>query len=231
MCDMLSTSILFGTLPLLPGNRYIALGFVSAASIVYAANHQHPTCKLGRVEHKIQACEETLKHTKLNCMRNHLDLMDGTCRLLDVETWEKLLEYLQSLRDIMQKINQCAKDVKKIQTSTLLTIEAECQRQLFEGIKEVCEIRETIICSSACLTTTHAATRRSVIRNSSYEIFISIQSHCVPKCQRYSEVEGERRMLQRSSRFVGPQMLPEPRLSYGSAASRLSQLSISGFKQ
>ncbi|KAJ7792101.1 hypothetical protein B0H14DRAFT_2624309 [Mycena olivaceomarginata] len=155
-------------------------------------------------------------------------------RLLEthsVETWEKLLEYLQSLRDIMQKINQCAKDVKKIQTSTLLTIEAECQRQLFEGIKEVCEIRETIICSSACLTTTHAATRRSVIRNSSYEIFISIQSHCVPKCQRYSEVEGERRMLQRSSRFVGPQMLPEPRLSYGSAASRLSQLSISGFKQ
>jgi hypothetical protein len=46
-------------------------------------------------------------------------------RLLEthsVETWEKLLEYLQSLRNIMQKINQCAKDVKKIQTSILVGI-------------------------------------------------------------------------------------------------------------
>ncbi|KAJ7757282.1 hypothetical protein B0H14DRAFT_2634908 [Mycena olivaceomarginata] len=99
-------------------------------------------------------------------------------------TWEELVEYLQNLHDIVQNINQCAKDVKEIQNRPWcvirwmkmiqlnhlqLTIEAECQRQLFEGIKEFCEIRETVICSSACCTT-HTATRRSVIRNSSYEI-------------------------------------------------------------
>jgi uncharacterized protein (DUF1015 family) len=74
-----------------------------------------------------------------------------------------------------------------------LTIEAERQRQLFEGIKECCEIRRTIIGSSArtsvsmprsdssdvlnvcdvvCQVVLHTATHRSVIRNSSYEIFM-----------------------------------------------------------
>ncbi|KAJ7799793.1 hypothetical protein B0H14DRAFT_3491251 [Mycena olivaceomarginata] len=125
-----------------------------------------------------------------NCARDHLDFTDWTRRLLEarlsaskvqsrllethsVETWEELVEYLQNLHDIMQKTNQCAKDVKEIQTSTLLNIEAERQRQLFEGIKECCEIRRTIIGSSA-RRTTHTATRRSVIRNSSYEWCSSI---------------------------------------------------------
>jgi hypothetical protein len=46
-------------------------------------------------------------------------------RLLEthsVATWEELVEYLQNLRDIMQKINQCVKNVKEIQTSTLVSI-------------------------------------------------------------------------------------------------------------
>jgi hypothetical protein len=34
-------------------------------------------------------------------------------------TREELVEYLQNLHDIVQNINQCAKDVKEIQTSTL----------------------------------------------------------------------------------------------------------------
>jgi hypothetical protein len=46
-------------------------------------------------------------------------------RLLEtysVATWEELVEYLQNLRDIVQKTIQCAKDVKEIQTSTLVGI-------------------------------------------------------------------------------------------------------------
>jgi hypothetical protein len=46
-------------------------------------------------------------------------------RLLEtrsVKTWEELVEYLQNLHDIMRKINQCTKDVKEIQTSTLVGI-------------------------------------------------------------------------------------------------------------
>ncbi|KAJ7819654.1 hypothetical protein B0H14DRAFT_2600516 [Mycena olivaceomarginata] len=126
MCNAISTSILFGMLSHLPGNRYIALGIVSGALIIYAANRQHPSCKLRRVEHKIQACEETLKK------------------------------------------------VKEVHRSTLLAIEAERQRQLSEGIKEICEIHETVICSpAAARPTTRPATRRlelGATRDTSYDI-------------------------------------------------------------
>jgi hypothetical protein len=89
-------------------------------------------------------------------------------RLLEtrsVATWDELVEYLRDFGETVHSISQCAKDVKEIQRSTLvrilhwmkmiqlshlqLTIETERQRQLSEGIKEVCEIRETVICSSA----------------------------------------------------------------------------------
>jgi len=39
-----------------------------------------------------------------------------------VTTWEEFVEYLQNMRGIMQSINQCAKEVKEIQTSTLVRI-------------------------------------------------------------------------------------------------------------
>ncbi|KAJ7715874.1 hypothetical protein B0H14DRAFT_2644036 [Mycena olivaceomarginata] len=109
MCNAISTSI-FGMLSHLPGNRYIALGIVSGALIIYAANRQHPSCKLRRVEHKFKP----------------------------------------------------------------LAIEAERQRQLSEGIKEICEIHETVICSpAAARPTTRPATRRlelGATRDTSYDI-------------------------------------------------------------
>ncbi|KAJ7366184.1 hypothetical protein DFH08DRAFT_797187 [Mycena albidolilacea] len=191
MCNAISTSILFGMLSLLPGNRYIALGFVSAALIIYAANRQRPSRKLGRVERKIQACEETLKLAKTNCARNYLELTDGTRQLFEAElsaskiqtqlletrsvtTWKEFVEYLSDLWETMQNISQCAKQVKEVHRSTLLAIEAERQRQLSEGIKAVCEIRETVICSpAAARPTTRPATRRlklAATRDTSYDI-------------------------------------------------------------
>ncbi|KAJ7366193.1 hypothetical protein DFH08DRAFT_797196 [Mycena albidolilacea] len=172
MCDAASTaSIIFGAFSLLPGNRYILGALVSAGLIIYTTNHQCPSHKLGRVERAIEACDESLKHAKSNCARNHVELTDRTRRLLEakmsaskiqsrllethsVATWEELVEYLLNLRDIMQKIKKCAKDVEGIQTSTLLTIEAERRRQIFEGIKELREIHETVISASARHTQT-----------------------------------------------------------------------------
>ncbi|KAJ7792096.1 hypothetical protein B0H14DRAFT_178842 [Mycena olivaceomarginata] len=175
MCDAVSTSIIFGALSLLPGNRYIPLGLLPAALIVYTVNRQRPSHKLARVERAIEACEETLKHAKSNCARNHVELTDRMRRLLEVKlsaskiqsqllethnvaTWEELVEYLLNQREIIQKINQCAKDVKEIQTSTLLTIEAERQREFFEGIKEMREIHDTVVSASA------RSTQSTVIR-------------------------------------------------------------------
>jgi hypothetical protein len=51
-----------------------------------------------------------------------------------------------------------------------LTIEAECQRQLFEGIKEFCEIRETVICSSACTSVSMPRSDWSDVLNGYYVV-------------------------------------------------------------
>jgi len=81
MCDAISTSIIFGSLSLVPGNRYILLGLGSASLIIYAANRQRPSHKLSQVKDAIQAAEENLKDAKANCGRNHVELVDGTRRL------------------------------------------------------------------------------------------------------------------------------------------------------
>ncbi|KAJ7757291.1 hypothetical protein B0H14DRAFT_2634916 [Mycena olivaceomarginata] len=53
------------------------------------------------------------------------------------------------LEETMQNISQCVKAVKEIETSTLLTIEAERQREFFEGIKELRETHDPVISESA----------------------------------------------------------------------------------
>jgi hypothetical protein len=70
-------------LSFLPGNRYIALGLVCAALVIYTANRQRPLHMLARVERAIEACEEGLKLAKTNCARNYLELTYGTRRLLE----------------------------------------------------------------------------------------------------------------------------------------------------
>jgi hypothetical protein len=76
MCDAVSTSIIFGALSLLPGNRYILWAFASAWLTIYVANQQRPSHKLGRVERKIfEARKSQLSEEPWE--------MDGTRRLLE----------------------------------------------------------------------------------------------------------------------------------------------------
>ncbi|KAF8192762.1 hypothetical protein K438DRAFT_1762087 [Mycena galopus ATCC 62051] len=150
--------IIFWALSYMPGNafHYTVLGLVvTSTTIVYIANHQSPLYKLRRVEDAIELVKKTLEHAKATCTRDQIELMHSGWRLASVklsaskiqtriletrrvETWE---EYLQNVRRILQSIDECAKQVKEIQTSTLLTIEAERQRQISEDIDEV---RDTI---------------------------------------------------------------------------------------
>ncbi|KAJ7727696.1 hypothetical protein B0H14DRAFT_2640841 [Mycena olivaceomarginata] len=167
MCAAVSTSKIFGALPLLPGNHYILWAFASAWLTICIANQQHPSHKLGRVERKIKACKEILKNEKANYPRNLGKWMDRTRRLLEarlaaskiqsglletlrVSTSEELVEYLRDMKETMPNVNQCAKDAKEIRRTTLvknfqLTIEAERQCKFFEGIKELREILDTTI--------------------------------------------------------------------------------------
>ncbi|KAJ7704105.1 hypothetical protein B0H17DRAFT_1194014 [Mycena rosella] len=137
---------------MVPGNtsRYINLGLASASLTIYAVHHYSPSQRLLRLEDTITATEEILEGAKLDCARDHMTLMERGRRLLEYgktigvqnpdpdlevhdKTWE---EYFQAIKEIMEEISKCAKDVKGIQTSTLLTIEAERQRKFSEGIAE-----------------------------------------------------------------------------------------------
>ncbi|KAF7369748.1 hypothetical protein MVEN_00306600 [Mycena venus] len=164
MGNAISTSIIHWTLAPIPGNtlRFIVLGLVVASLFIYAVDRQCPLHKLGRVEDAIELAEGILQHAKSNCPRNHMELMDNEGRLLEAKlsaskiqtrllktrddtTWK---EYLQNLWGILQSINECAKEVKETETSMLLTIQAEHERQLSADIKNSHEILESITSST-----------------------------------------------------------------------------------
>ncbi|KAF7369760.1 hypothetical protein MVEN_00307900 [Mycena venus] len=164
MGNTISTPIILWALAPIPGNtlRFIVLGLVTASLFIYAVNRQRPLHKLGRVEDAIEVAEEILQYAKANCPRDHVQLMDNEGRLLEAKlsaskvqtrllktrddtTWK---EYLQNLWEILQSINECAKEVKETETSMLLTVQAEHERQLSADIKDSREIRESITSST-----------------------------------------------------------------------------------
>ncbi|KAJ7903874.1 hypothetical protein B0H13DRAFT_2274802 [Mycena leptocephala] len=162
MCDTVSTSIIFGALALVPGtaSRYVFLALASAAFIFLAARHQGPAQKLTRLEGGVRTLEDILERAKAasNYTRNHMEVIDAGCRLLQVKLSASKIQYnlldmhsatwkasFKNIRTILCTIDQCAKEVKEIHTAMLLIIEEERQRKLTEGIKESQEVLGTVI--------------------------------------------------------------------------------------
>ncbi|KAJ7847997.1 hypothetical protein B0H14DRAFT_2583218 [Mycena olivaceomarginata] len=135
MCDVVTVPIVLGALSLLPDSRYILLALV----VVNIANSQCPTQKLERTKHAINACKELLEGTKLTCPRDHVELTGA-----GASTLRGCVEYVKDMHDIWKKIHQCAKDVKEIETSTLVTMEAEKQRKSGENIRNCNEICDAL---------------------------------------------------------------------------------------
>ncbi|KAJ7797299.1 hypothetical protein B0H14DRAFT_59182 [Mycena olivaceomarginata] len=128
----MASMILLG-LALVAGNTfpYTLLGLGAASLTVYAAHRQTPSYRLGRVEDAIIATEKIRQHAEANGARDQVQWMEYAKRLLDaklsaskiqtrllearrVKTWG---EYLEKVKEILQSIDECAKDVKDIQTS------------------------------------------------------------------------------------------------------------------
>ncbi|KAJ7821664.1 hypothetical protein B0H13DRAFT_2449238 [Mycena leptocephala] len=165
MCNTITVSfisIILGALALVPGftSRYVCLALASASFIFAAARHQGPTQKFTKLEDTIEALEEILERTKTasNYARNHMEVIDAGCRLLQVKlsaskiqshllelrsaTWKT---YFKSIRAILCSVDQCTKEITEIQTAMLLIIEAERQRKLTEGIKESQEVLGAVV--------------------------------------------------------------------------------------
>ncbi|KAF7335207.1 Electron transfer flavoprotein-ubiquinone oxidoreductase [Mycena sanguinolenta] len=160
MCDALTTSIILGAISLIPDNHFVLWSLGSASLVLYVADRQRPSNKLGLLETSIDSVGETLKSAKTTCTRNYAELVDiahELCelklsvsnirtRLLETPTistwkdlrWKELREYVWK----WQSIHRCGQKVQVIRTSIERVIAAERQRELSEEIQKS---RETIL--------------------------------------------------------------------------------------
>ncbi|KAJ7881335.1 hypothetical protein B0H14DRAFT_2705409 [Mycena olivaceomarginata] len=152
MCDLhdiLQSSLVFGMLSLIPSNvfRYIAVSIASISLAIYCLHRYRPSVILGKLNGAIIIADEVLASAKTECMRNHSMLAKTETRLLRTKLWASqiyshLLEtsdmswpmYLQSTITILRSLAMSERELRDIQRSLLLLIEAAYQRRLAEDI-------------------------------------------------------------------------------------------------
>ncbi|KAJ7474799.1 hypothetical protein FB451DRAFT_1464874 [Mycena latifolia] len=166
MCDnfnasyTLQSSIVIWALSLIPSGifPYVILAMVCASLVIYAAHRIRPSTRLSRLNDALAGATEILARAKSECLHDQLDLVDEEGRLLQVKlsaskiqthllearnaSWEI---YLPRIRAVCHSLDSCERQVREIQTSTLLIIEAENQRKLAEHINESRGIVNTVL--------------------------------------------------------------------------------------
>ncbi|KAJ7868273.1 hypothetical protein B0H13DRAFT_2558767 [Mycena leptocephala] len=136
--DQLLSSILFGSLSLIPNNslRYTALGSAVAFALVYNLHSRRAT-RLHQLGQSIQQTEEGFESAKSKCPRDQFRLAEEVkrssskmhCRLLEGErlTWNQYW-------DLNKRVAECTTSINNIRTA--LIVEDELQRKLTEDINE-----------------------------------------------------------------------------------------------
>ncbi|KAF7378088.1 hypothetical protein MSAN_00233000 [Mycena sanguinolenta] len=145
----LSSSILFFTLSLIPINilRYPALVLAAISVVVYSIYRNPPSARLIQVNDVIVVVDGILTRAKVECMRDHLLLVEYEARLLRTKlSASKIRSYLLELRamswkhslqngmTISRNLAKCERELRDIQTSLLLLIESAYQRKLAENL-------------------------------------------------------------------------------------------------
>ncbi|KAJ7881322.1 hypothetical protein B0H14DRAFT_2705356 [Mycena olivaceomarginata] len=155
MCDasdILQSSVVFWTLSLIPATifPYLALGLLSTSFIIYALRHNCPAVRVDRLKNGITVVDEILTHAKAKCMRDYLALIQAETRFMRTKLavsrlHSRLLEarhmpgwktYLRNIFTISCALAMLEREVRDIQTSLLVLIEAAHQRKLTEDIRE-----------------------------------------------------------------------------------------------
>ncbi|KAF7335192.1 hypothetical protein MSAN_02352500 [Mycena sanguinolenta] len=157
MGNALSTPIVLGAISLIPYNRYVLWGLCTASLVLYLADGQRPSSKLGLLEASIDSVGKILESANKSCTRNYVELIDARSefyevklsgsnikyRLLethDISTWNEFVEYVRYSMEMWQSIRQYEKELKEIKISILRIVEAERQRELSEDIQTFREI-------------------------------------------------------------------------------------------
>ncbi|KAJ7240417.1 hypothetical protein B0H12DRAFT_1237319 [Mycena haematopus] len=154
MCDanfaLEPSAAVSSTLSLAPGNiPYLVLGVGSASFLIYALQYNCPSAKLGRLNTALGTAEETFNHAKAKCKRDYSTMVETETRILrakltaskfhtrllearDMPSWK---EYLQNIISISRSLTMLQREVRDIQTSLLVLIEAANRRKLTEDIR------------------------------------------------------------------------------------------------
>ncbi|KAJ7790025.1 hypothetical protein B0H14DRAFT_3891430 [Mycena olivaceomarginata] len=159
--DILQSSVLFWMLSLIPAPifPYLALGLLSTSFIVYALRHNCPAVRVDRLKNGITAVEEILTDAKAKCMRDYLALVEAETRflrtklavsrlhsrLLEARSMSSWKNYLRAILTISHALAMLEREVRDIQTSLLVLIEAANQRKLTEDICEGQEIGDGVL--------------------------------------------------------------------------------------
>ncbi|KAJ7474827.1 hypothetical protein FB451DRAFT_1174259 [Mycena latifolia] len=134
MCDnasyTLQSSIFIWALSIIPSSilPYFILALVCASLVIYTVHHMRPSTRLSRLNDALAGATEILARAKSACLRDLLDLAEAEACLL-----------------------QCERQVRELQTSTLLIMEAENQRKLAKHINESRQIVNTVVRSPSLI--------------------------------------------------------------------------------
>ncbi|KAJ7194055.1 hypothetical protein GGX14DRAFT_587118 [Mycena pura] len=157
--SILCHSILVAGLGSAPGatGRYIYLGLVSALLVYHVAQSQTPVAKINVLTAAIASANQLVRRAPSTTARDQVMSMDQQlllriaeksksqlqCQLLEIEghAWK---EYLRDVRSLLQSIDECTKDVKRIQSKLQLMIEQDTQRKLDDDIQKSREMLAAI---------------------------------------------------------------------------------------
>ncbi|KAJ7809537.1 hypothetical protein B0H14DRAFT_3481364 [Mycena olivaceomarginata] len=164
MCDtsdILQSSVLFWMLSLIPVTifPYLALGLLSTSFIVYALRHNCPAVRIVRLKNEIAVVDAILTHAKAERMRDYLALIQAETqflrtklavsrlhsRLLEARNMPGWKNYLRDIFTISRALAMLEREVRDIQTSLLVLIEAAHQRKLTADIHEGQEIGDGVL--------------------------------------------------------------------------------------
>ncbi|KAJ7194056.1 hypothetical protein GGX14DRAFT_587125 [Mycena pura] len=143
-------STLVAGLALVPGNtaRYICLTLIFGLLGYHAARGQPPAAKIQALTAAIASANQLLTRAPCISARDQVLSMEQELRLRTAEKLKSQLkcqlieiechgwkEYLRDVRGLLQSINKCTKDVKRIQSKLQLSIEWDTQRKLDDEIQ------------------------------------------------------------------------------------------------
>ncbi|KAJ7173936.1 hypothetical protein C8R43DRAFT_631151 [Mycena crocata] len=133
-----------------PFLHYIGLAIIISSSfIVHAIRHHRPSIHLRRINKAVAVTVQLLARAKLECARDQFELAAEERRLVEVKLAASRIQslllgacdapwkiYLQTMRAVFLSLDNCEREIHKVQTATLLIIEAEHQRKLEHDINE-----------------------------------------------------------------------------------------------